>query len=1256
MTKKMTHFLLVLFSVSILTADEYIDYPGYGVPGYGRKVVLISGCQEYRSEETLTQLAKILAQNHGFHCRVLFTQDLERPGFVDPEPAINVPGLEALKTADLMIIHSRFMNLPDEQMRAINDYLVSGRPVLGLRTGNHGFRIPEESKWAHYDWQYEGPKKEWHGGFGQIIFGGKFIDHHGHKMHESTRGLINEVNKDHNVLLGLEGKEIWGTSFVYGINLPLREDCEVLVYGQVLEGMEPDSPVLGPKTYTKRPKSMGPDSKGKNDPMMPLAWTSEYQIPQGRKGRAFHTTLGASEDFASEGVRRLIVNGAFWLLAAKPPESGCDVELVGDFKPSPYGFHRSDGWEKKKLAIKSFQHEIKQEPIQKPAYDFLNPSLGKTGTLYGNEKVNRYRLYNFYSRQAEAMMDMEDRPKPLPGFPGLDSGTFGHWGAYHKNDHSDRRFDFMAHSSMVATTLKPDGLGRGVKNWQRIQSIKLGDSGLNCGFDTQGLRMILVWEGDFLQAESGRWGAYGGVAPKGQNWLRQNPGKAEGKFVGFYQYEDKNVLAYQKDGCLIWEHPWYNENGFIRNLHFPEGASSVEIELPTADSCHYSVIHQEEIKASLVKNTLMIEKASAGSTLILQASKHKNTEQGTPKVPNFKTLTAGGTDLWEWEFKAAGKLAVNKHGAHVQDSIPVPLHNPYGSSIMLTGVSFFKDGRAAVCTLQGDVWIISGLDNRLDKVVWKRFATGIEIALGLLIINDKIHVAGRDRITRLHDLNNDGMADYYENFCQNYRGGRTVGLQKDRDNNVYFTANGKTMKVSADGETVTPLIVAGQRNTNGTGASLDGVVLSSANEGDWTPASLIFEAKEGDNYSVAKRGKEADLPMAFVPRAIDNSTGSQIFVEDERWGYPEGVVVSTCFGSGVVYGLLRDTHWERTQGAVFPIKFDFASGTHRGSFAPHDGQLYLVGSDGWGNYAIVDGHFDRLRYTGDEILDPVAWRAHENGIELTFSTELDQKSIMEENFFLQQWTYQYSKGYGSHELSLESQSNENTNFSPGHDEVAISRIKLSSDQKTLWIGVPDIQPVETLHIHARLKSKSGKPFLLDSFHTLLHLDQAHPEMPARITKGKTTIVQNIRNISDEDEIPWRKNNFPKSIQPREIIIESVPGLKYRQSLVSVKANEPLKIMFSNRDNTMSHNLVFVKPGTLEKVGLASDELLKRGLEGAAKKHYVPDSEDVLFYTSMQDHWSTEAIYVNAPDAPGDYPFVCTVPGHWRIMTGILRVK
>src|SRR5262249_32078621 len=109
-------------------ADQrWVVYPGGDGFGKGKHVVLISGDEEYRSEETLPQLAKILTKHHGFKCTVLFAID-PKTGEINPQVNNNIPGLEALKTADLMVIFTRFRNLPDEQMKYIIDYVEAGKP------------------------------------------------------------------------------------------------------------------------------------------------------------------------------------------------------------------------------------------------------------------------------------------------------------------------------------------------------------------------------------------------------------------------------------------------------------------------------------------------------------------------------------------------------------------------------------------------------------------------------------------------------------------------------------------------------------------------------------------------------------------------------------------------------------------------------------------------------------------------------------------------------------------------------------------------------------------------------------------------------------------------------------------------------------------------------------------------------------------------------------------------------------------------
>jgi HEAT repeat protein/type 1 glutamine amidotransferase len=298
-------------------------------PGKGKHVVLVSGDEEYRSEEALAQLGKILAQHHGFTCTVLFAID-PKTGEISPNTGTNIPGLEALRKADLMVIATRFRNLPDEQMKEIDDYLRAGKPVIGMRTATHAFNIPKDRAYAHYGNGYAGPKAEWADGFGRAVLGEKWINHHGEHGEESTRGLIAPGAKDHPILRGITDGDIWGPTDVYGVRLPLPGDSQPLVLGEVREGMTPDAAVV-----------TGEDTK-KNDPMMPVAWTKTYAVEGGPRGRVFTTTMGSSTDLTSEGMRRLLVNACYWAtgLEDKIPAKSV-VDIVGTFEPTPFGFNKA---------------------------------------------------------------------------------------------------------------------------------------------------------------------------------------------------------------------------------------------------------------------------------------------------------------------------------------------------------------------------------------------------------------------------------------------------------------------------------------------------------------------------------------------------------------------------------------------------------------------------------------------------------------------------------------------------------------------------------------------------------------------------------------------------------------------------------------------------------------------------------------------------------------------------------------------------
>ncbi len=302
----------------LMDEDQWIVFDGCRGPGNGKHIVFVSGDDEYRSEEALPMLAKILAVHHGFRCTVLFAID-PNDGTIKPDYQTNIPGLHHLQAADMMVLFTRFRELPDEQMKYIIDFTNSGKPILGLRTATHAFNYTR-NPWSPYA-KYSFDSRQPVGGYGREVLGETWVSHHGQQGKQSTRGVVNGAMKGHPILKGVD--DIWGPTDVYGVTR-LAGDATVLVWGQVLEGMTPtDKPVLGPQ----------------NDPMMPLVWFKHFTGETGNRSRVVCTTMGASVDLANEGVRRLVVNACYWGVGLEdqiPARS--NVELVGAYEPTFFGF------------------------------------------------------------------------------------------------------------------------------------------------------------------------------------------------------------------------------------------------------------------------------------------------------------------------------------------------------------------------------------------------------------------------------------------------------------------------------------------------------------------------------------------------------------------------------------------------------------------------------------------------------------------------------------------------------------------------------------------------------------------------------------------------------------------------------------------------------------------------------------------------------------------------------------------------------
>ncbi len=317
-----TRFITAAVAHPVPENERWLTYPGVAGPGKGRHIILIAAEQEYRSEHSLPMLARILATHHGFDCTVLF--GVNEDGLVDPVSPVyptrgeeaafkphHIPGLAHLEQADLLIFATRLLTLPEEELRHFVQYFDSGKPFIALRTANHGFRGPLPYHLAGQRVTLE------------QLLGGTFLNHHGNWQQDSTRGDLVPEMKDHPILTGV--RDIWGPSDVYrtfpeGAGLPA--DCTALVIGQPLLGR-----VQG-----------GPDNPEKEP--LPVVWFKSWRTSRGESARVLHSTMGSAQDLANPGLRRLILNAAYWGLRMEENISaGLSVDIVGQYQPLGSGFN-----------------------------------------------------------------------------------------------------------------------------------------------------------------------------------------------------------------------------------------------------------------------------------------------------------------------------------------------------------------------------------------------------------------------------------------------------------------------------------------------------------------------------------------------------------------------------------------------------------------------------------------------------------------------------------------------------------------------------------------------------------------------------------------------------------------------------------------------------------------------------------------------------------------------------------------------------
>ncbi|MCA8969737.1 MAG: hypothetical protein KDC95_08135 [Planctomycetes bacterium] len=479
---------------------------------------------------------------------------------------------------------------------------------------------------------------------------------------------------------------------------------------------------------------------------------------------------------------------------------------------------------------------------------------------------------------------------------------------------------------------------------------------------------------------------------------------------------------------------------------------------------------------------------------------------------SLERFTKGGPRRWPEVLETKGIVAKDDGSPWVVDTITVPESNPWKSRLRFGAFDFFEGGKkAALCTWNGDVWIVDGIDDKLENLRWSRFATGLFETLGLLIENDEILVHGRDGITRLHDLNGDGEADYYE--CFNNDVYVTKGfhefafdLQRAPNGNYYFSKGGPVnpggrgfMKITPHAGTILELspdgkklsvFATGVRAPNGIGVGPNGEITSGDNEGTWMPRCRLNWIERGDFLGcvpLAHRDEPPttyDPPLCWLPFAVDNSSGGQVWTPNDSWGMPKDTLLHMSYGQCKLYRVLPERVDGVMQGGITEVPATFASSCMRGRFSKADGQLYVVGFKGWQTRAVQETAFQRVRRTNGEVRMPCALHVRPGGVELEFTCALDPETANDpESWAVHIWNYLWTSDYGSPEVSVKNPTKIDKNTGSynkaatnptARDPLVVKSARLLDGGKRVFLELPEIQPVMQMQIAFNLDSADGE--------------------------------------------------------------------------------------------------------------------------------------------------------------------------------------
>ena len=706
---------------------------------------------------------------------------------------------------------------------------------------------------------------------------------------------------------------------------------------------------------------------------------------------------------------------------------------------------------------------------------------------YGNFLINTYELVGLNAPERER----SSGPSPLPD-ENLNKANFAYKG--------------------IAVRLNP---GEG--------GVAAGDAWMM--FDHDLMRVAGAWTGEgFIDWQAILFNGSHNISPRTSGdlhfenpvapaWANPNSGKFDdprftardkrkfgplprewAHYKGLYQYRDRVIISYTVGKVEILEtfglETLDGQTVFTRTLNISPSEKPLKMRIAPSGTAvallgegavlkdQDGFIALELVPSQSLKIKLLIAKPELKE--LKQYAKTSNPPE------DLNLLIKGGPARYPQKLTTLIQQG-SQEGPFQVDIMNPPFDSPWKNQFRLSGLDFFKDtNKGVICSTDGDVWLVEGFTKNSGELSWQRIASGMFQPLGIKVINEEIFVTCRDQLVRLHDFNGDMETDFYESFNNDHQVTDhfhefAMGLQADKEGNLYYAKSarharealvpqhGTLIKVSKDG-LKTEIIATGFRAANGVCLNPDGTFIVTDQEGHWNPMNRINWVKKGGFYGnmfgynppadSTETGME--LPLVWVERDRDQSPSELLWVDSKKWGPLNGKLLNFSYGYGKIFIVPFEKIGDQVQGGIFELPIPrFSTGVMRGRFNPGDEQLYLCGLSAWGSTQPQLGGLYRIRKVDQPMHIPIGIKASTQGIELSFTDELDQVSVSQiANYTIKTWDLLRSRKYGSKHYN---------------DQIlTVTKAELGKDKKSIQLTIPDIKPTWGMEIQYRIKDDDGK--------------------------------------------------------------------------------------------------------------------------------------------------------------------------------------